>query len=144
MKAWLLSQSDSKKLKPKLIRGGAHMLLRMHGHQARESKVSEFNCNEHGEFEKEAQEAASYGWGRIHKSHRRYILKDLVFCAKCGFWSSTRVSSKLQAACSGFCPTGTAHRLKRMRGGMHPLRSMQFWPDGTSTDCKSVVRALDL
>ena len=54
------------------------------------------------------------GWARIHSSHRRLIMKDLVFCGRCGLWSTMRVSRGLQSACKGACPPSLTHHLKKM------------------------------
>ena len=109
-----------------------HVLDRIHLAQIRESKV-------------EVQDGGlvSGSWGRIHTSHRRMILKDYIFCMRCGLWSQLRLSSALLHECSGTTSRGTSSRLKRMLGGYHPVASVVTWPDGSPTSEPYTVRCLD-
>ena len=83
------------------------------------------------------------GWGRIRGTHRRMVVKNLIFCMKCGCWSSSRVSSTLTSICKGAPHPSLKHRLKRLQHGLHPLKSTEFWDDGTSTMSPARVIQLD-
>jgi hypothetical protein len=90
------------------------------------------------------QQDALHAWGRIHGSHRRMIVRNLIFCRRCGYWTSMKITTRLSGECKGDMTHAVKHRLKRMRNGYHPVHSALFWPDGSSTAEPSKVLALDL
>ena len=100
----------------------------------------------HEVHERDDQPAADCirGWGRIHHTHRRCVIKDMLFCRRCGKWTTTRLSEVLRKPCEGRAQEQQKHRLTRMCAGLDPLNSVKAWADGTPTEIQCRVRALDL
>ena len=71
----------------------------------------------------------------LHSTHDRWILKEIVFCGKCGCWTGER-TGKLAKPCPGE-PTFASYKcgLGKMKKGFHPLRTAARpveWRDCTS------------
>ena len=73
------------------------------------------------------------GWGSIHPTHDKALLKNIVFCRTCGA-RMARAGRLLKQPCM-LEPTskGALERRTRMLAGLHPVRTTREWPDGTST-----------
>ena len=58
----------------------------------------------------------------IHPSHQKMMLRNIVFCKRCGY-STSRKTQKLSEKCH-LQPThnDVKHKLKRMMEGKHPDR----------------------
>ena len=73
------------------------------------------------------------GWNRVHESHQRALIKDVLFCTRCGYFMVKRAQS-LASPCLGRPKhADSTAKLKRMLDGRHPDRKVLMWPDGTST-----------
>jgi transcription elongation factor Elf1 len=72
-------------------------------------------------------------WKDIHPSHSRTQLKNIIFCKMCGLYGSRHII-KLKLPCK-IAPVNSCGRstLTRMLSGLHPVRTVSRWPDGTST-----------
>ena len=79
----------------------------------------------------------------VHPSHRKMLLRSIVFCKKCGYWSSKK-TQKLSAPCQNEPQHSDGRaKLKRMLDGYHPDRTLKEWNDGLSTAIKIDVICLD-
>ena len=68
-----------------------------------------------------------------HQSHSKMMIRNIVFCRKCGC-STSRKTQKLVLECNLKPKHNFAkHKLKRMLDGKHPDAKVQRWPDGLST-----------
>ena len=79
----------------------------------------------------------------VHPSHRRMLLRNILFCKRRGYWSSKK-TQKLSSECK-LAPQhndGKA-KLKRMIDGYHPDRTVRTWNDGLSTAIKVKPISLD-
>ena len=80
----------------------------------------------------------------VHTSHRRMLLRNILFCKRCGYWSSKK-TQKLSTECRLVPPHSDGRaKLKRMLDGYHPDRTVQAWSDGLSTAIKVKPINLDL
>jgi hypothetical protein len=84
---------------------------------------------------------------RIDSSHSDIKFgAGMVFCNLCGALSSSDASSShLFRTCrykrGSQIPTGSRSRLWRIRQGMHPEKSMEFWPDGRPGTTRITMRS---
>ena len=79
----------------------------------------------------------------VHPSHRKMLLRSIVFCKKCGYWSSKK-TQKLSDPCLNEPQHSDGRaKLKRMTDGYHPDRKLKQWVDGLSTSIKIDVLCLD-
>ena len=82
-------------------------------------------------------------WGRVHHSHRRALVKGMVFCKACGKYAAVKTIA-LARACRGKPPpNGGISKLRRMCSGLHPELRTTEWPDGSSTAIPARVYELD-
>ena len=80
----------------------------------------------------------------VHPSHRRMLLRNILFCKRCGYWSSKK-TQKLSSECKIAPPHSDGRaKLKRMMDGYHPDRNVRAWNDGLSTAIKVRPIGLDL
>ena len=78
----------------------------------------------------------------VHPSHRIMLLRNILFCKRCGYWSSKK-TQKLSSECKIAPPHSDGRaKLKRMMDGYHPDRKVHAWNDGLSTAIK--VRPISL
>ena len=80
---------------------------------------------------------------KIHITHKRVAIKNVVFCRRCGYWMQSK-----PASLSKVCPGKPAHRgaagkLSRMLKGLRPDTKTSTWPDGTSTSIAVTTVTLD-
>ena len=69
----------------------------------------------------------------IHQSHSKMMIRNIVFCRKCGC-STSRKTQKLVLECNLKPKHSCAkHKLKKWLDGKHPDAKAQRWPDGLST-----------
>jgi hypothetical protein len=74
----------------------------------------------------------SYGSCILHASHDLHLLTGIIFCGKCGAYSTGQRIALLAHPCEGGVPTHTdagksmLSRLNRMRKGLHPQSGQQF------------------
>ena len=89
-------------------------------------------------------EAASAPFSdEVHISHRKMLLRNILFCRTCGYWSSKK-TQKLSEACILAPPHSDGRaKLKRMMDGYHPDRGIKAWNDGLSTAIKVKPISLD-
>ena len=82
-------------------------------------------------------------WDKIHSSHRRALVNDIVYCIKCGKYGIKKVEG-LSSQCTGM-PTNDFGRaqLKKFNDGIHLVRNALSWPDGTSSAIKFEPIRLD-
>ena len=79
----------------------------------------------------------------VHTSHRKMLLRNILFCRTCGYWSSKK-TQKLSEACILAPPHSDGRaKLKRMMDGYHPDRGIKAWNDGLSTAIKVKPISLD-
>ena len=71
----------------------------------------------------------------LHESHASVTYKGLIFCRRCGCYS-TGAPKLLKAQCAGVPNGSTRARLWRLRRGLLP-HAMQQWPN-EAADCDSV------
>ena len=70
-------------------------------------------------------------WGKVHPSHTRAMVNQILFCSKCGAWMSSHCKG-LSEVCHHIPANKNAKaKLHRMQRGLHPMRDTD-WPDGTS------------
>jgi hypothetical protein len=80
-----------------------------------------------------AQPSEGGAYSKIHASHRRVSIKQIVFCKTCGCWMANKIQ-KLSQPCQGAPTTsGVKGALKRMLKGIHPDSKVKQWPDGTDS-----------
>ena len=94
-------------------------------------ELLEENCNM---SEEDANAIVSLvSWDRVHSSHRRALVKNVLFCCKCGYWMTNK-SQALTYTCKGVPQHSDGRaKLKRLMSGLHPGRKVLLWPDGTCT-----------
>jgi hypothetical protein len=74
----------------------------------------------------------SYGKCVLHASHDFHLLNGIIYCGKCGAYSSGQRVALLALPCEGGAPTdtdagrSTLSRLKRMNKGLHPQSGASF------------------
>lgn len=79
----------------------------------------------------------------VHPSHRKMLLRNMLCCKRCGYWSSKK-TQRLSPECNLAPPHSDGKaKLKRMMEGFHPDRNVQAWNDGLSTSIKVKPLALD-
>jgi hypothetical protein len=79
----------------------------------------------------------------VHPSHRRMLLRNILFCKRCGYWSSKK-TQRLSSECNLAPPHSDGKaKLKRMMEGFHPDRNVQAWNDGLSTSINVKPIGLD-
>ena len=67
---------------------------------------------------------------KLHPSHSKMAVRSIVHCKLCGYWAAKK-SQKLREQCPKKPPHADgAHKLKRMRKGLHPDVKVSIWPDG--------------
>jgi hypothetical protein len=70
------------------------------------------------------------GWSKIHPSHVRSLVHNVVFCIKCGAWMSSNCRT-LGKPCMKVPPYKQAKgQLRRLLRGQYPWKHLD-WPDGT-------------
>ena len=86
---------------------------------------------------KEAKKSQPGAFANIHHTHHKMMIRNIVFCRKCGY-STSRKTQKLAEACHNKPKNNdVAHKLRRMMKGLHPDRHVDEWPDGLSTHVKA-------
>ena len=79
----------------------------------------------------------------VHPTHRKMLIRNIVFCKKCGYWSSKK-AQKLSEPCRNEPQHSDGRaKLKIMLDGFHLDRSMKTWNGGLSTETKVAVICLD-
>ena len=77
----------------------------------------------------------------VHPTHRKRLLRNIVFCKLCGYWSSKK-TQKLSEKCLLAPPHSDGRaKLKGMLDGYHPDRNVRAWNDGLSTRSRSTLSA---
>ena len=80
---------------------------------------------------------------KIHPSHTRMAVRNVIFCKKCGYWMFSKPIS-LRKPCPGRpAHNGAAGVLARMMKGLHPDKKVATWPDGSSTRIAVPIVSLD-
>ena len=74
---------------------------------------------------------AAATFGDIHASHTLRMLRNAVFCQKCGYWRIKRARG-LADPCRGQPREGHISKLTRLQSGLHP--DLKPWPDGAPGD----------
>ena len=87
-----------------------------------------------GHIDQEVKLAVNEGSGafdRVHTSHKRAMVNQIVFCIKCGLYCINKADG-LSVQCRG-CPTNSFGKaqLKKLLNGRHPVRGATTWPDGS-------------
>ena len=73
------------------------------------------------------------GWAKVHHSHQRMLIQNVLFCAKCGYYMVHKPQA-LAAQCIGKPKHADGRaKLKRLLQGLHPDRKVDVWPDGACT-----------
>ena len=79
----------------------------------------------------------------VHPSHHKLLLRNILFCKICGYWSSKK-TQKLSTQCCLEPPHSDGRaKLKRMMDGYHPDYRAAQWSDGMSTAIKHKVTCLE-
>lgn len=79
----------------------------------------------------------------VHPSHHKMLLRNILFCESCGYWSSEKTQKLTEP-----CPLKPPHsdgraKLNRLLNGHRPDRKVKAWNDGLSTSVKIQVASLD-
>lgn len=70
------------------------------------------------------------GWNRVHPSHVRAMVHNIIFCVKCGAWMSS-ICRRMGKQCMRVPPYKQAKsQLRRLMRGQYPWKHLD-WPDGT-------------
>ena len=70
------------------------------------------------------------GWSRVHPSHKRAMVNNVIFCTKCGAWMSSNCR-RMGKQCLRTTPYKQAKsQLRRLMSGLYPWKHLT-WPDGT-------------
>ena len=79
----------------------------------------------------------------VHPSHHKMLLRNVLFCRKCGYWGS-RKTQKLTSQCQNMPPHSDGKcKLNRMMNGLHPDRNIKQWTDGLDAQIRTAPINLD-
>ena len=79
-----------------------------------------------------------YGDRRLHRSHRLFCQRGIVYCNACGYYV-TAVPRKLIEPCSTAATGAGLDYLRRLRAGKPPKANME-WPLAESQGPEGIVR----
>ena len=79
----------------------------------------------------------------VHPSHREMLIRNIVFCKRCGYWGSKKAQKLIEPCRNEPQHSDGRAKLKRMLDGYHPDRNVKTWSGGLSTNTKVAVICLD-
>ena len=79
----------------------------------------------------------------VHPSHRKMLIRNIVFCNKCGYYGSRKAQQLIEPCRNEPQHSDGRAKLKRMLDGYHPDRNVKEWNGGLSTAMKVAVICLD-
>ena len=105
----------------------------------------EKQSRESGRQEQELRKEGKQGgaWSKVHSTHKRCLLKGILYCSRCGRYSIGKVEGRA-VECTG--PPSTSFQkaqLKKLSEGRHPVRGAVSWPDGSSSVQRGVPVRID-